>query len=235
MRPRPRDCRRDRALDARGVAHVQRNDVRRSARAPRVSAAKRGQRIGAPRGDHHVGAVPREKRAKWRPRPLDAPVTSATGPAEGRAEHAEVPSPTEAFARARARRTSGSCRSRSSAAGRTRSVFGALKCAIRSRHHAIRSAAGDGLRRSDFKRHERARRLAPLRVGTRHHGGLHDLRMAIQALLHLERAHVLAARDDDVLAAVLDLDVVVGMPYGEVAGVVPVVANAARVAVSLRR
>ena len=45
--------------------------------------------------------------------------------------------------------------------------------------------------------------------------------MAVEALLDLERAHVLAAGDDDVLAAVLDLDVVVGVPHREVAGAVP--------------
>jgi hypothetical protein len=41
-------------------------------------------------------------------------------------------------------------------------VFGALKCAMRSRHHAMRSALAR--RRVRLQRHERARRLAPLRV-----------------------------------------------------------------------
>ena len=45
--------------------------------------------------------------------------------------------------------------------------------------------------------------------------------MAVERVFHLERADVLAAGDDDVLAAVLDLDVAVGLQHREVAGVEP--------------
>ena len=45
--------------------------------------------------------------------------------------------------------------------------------------------------------------------------------MAVQRVLDFERADVLAAADDDVLAAVLDLDVTVGLHHRQVAGVKP--------------
>jgi hypothetical protein len=45
--------------------------------------------------------------------------------------------------------------------------------------------------------------------------------MAIEHVLDFERGDVLAARDDDVLRAVLDLDVAVGLHHGEVAGAEP--------------
>src|SRR5262245_1624075 len=58
---------------------------------------------------------------------------------------------------------------------------------------------------------ERARRLAPLRVGLRHHGGREHRRVAVDRVLDLERRDVLAAGDDDVIAAVLYLRVAVGL------------------------
>jgi hypothetical protein len=45
--------------------------------------------------------------------------------------------------------------------------------------------------------------------------------VAVQRVLHLDRADVLAAGDDHVLAAVLDLHVAVGLHHGQVAGVEP--------------
>src|SRR5687768_963180 len=69
--------------------------------------------------------------------------------------------------------------------------------------------------------HEGLGPLAPLLVGHGHHRALHDGGMAGHALLDLDGRNVLAARDDDVLLAVAQLDVAVGMPHGDVAGVEP--------------
>src|SRR5438067_12365391 len=63
--------------------------------------------------------------------------------------------------------------------------------------------------------------LAPLRVGDGDHRALHDGRVLGHRLLDLDRGDVLAARDDDVLLAVTQLDVAVGVPYRQVAGVEP--------------
>ena len=58
-------------------------------------------------------------------------------------------------------------------------------------------------------------------VGLGDDRGLHDLRMPVQHLLDLDRGNVLAAGDDDVLRAVLDLDIAVGVHDREVAGMEP--------------
>src|SRR5207244_9162935 len=63
--------------------------------------------------------------------------------------------------------------------------------------------------------------LAPLRVGDGHHRALHDGRVLGHRLLDLDRRDVLAARDDDVLLAVAQLDVPVGVPDRQIAGVEP--------------
>jgi hypothetical protein len=68
---------------------------------------------------------------------------------------------------------------------------------------------------------EGARRLAPLRVGPRHHRGGQHVGVAVKHVFHLDGRNVLAARDDDVLAAVLDLDVAVGVLHRQVAAVEP--------------
>jgi hypothetical protein len=69
--------------------------------------------------------------------------------------------------------------------------------------------------------HERARRLAPVVVWPRHDRRLEHRRVAEDHRLHLDRADVLATRYDDVLGPVLELDVPVRMPHGEVPGVQP--------------
>jgi hypothetical protein len=58
---------------------------------------------------------------------------------------------------------------------------------------------------------EGARRLAPLLVGPRDHRRLQHRRVLVERVLDLDRRDVLAARDDDVLGAVLELDVAVGV------------------------
>src|SRR5208283_3356656 len=68
---------------------------------------------------------------------------------------------------------------------------------------------------------EGAGRLAPFLVRTRDHGGELDARMLEQGVLHIDRGDVLAARDDDVLRAVAELDVAVRMLDPEIAGVEP--------------
>src|SRR4029453_12628204 len=94
------------------------------------------------------------------------------------------------------------------------------------------AAPGDELRlgdgRAGLEQDERARRLAPFLVGLGDDRGFDHLRMAIEAFLDFERADVLAARNDDVLGAILDLDVIVRMPHAEIAGVVPAAAESSR-------
>src|SRR5918997_2720269 len=63
--------------------------------------------------------------------------------------------------------------------------------------------------------HEGFGALAPLLFRHGGYGGLHDGRMAGDDPLHLDRRDVLAAGDDDVLVAVPDLDVPVGVPHGD--------------------
>src|SRR2546430_4490110 len=55
------------------------------------------------------------------------------------------------------------------------------------------------------------------------------------ALPIFERADVLAARDDDVLGAVLDLDVAVGLHHREIAGVEPAAGESLRGRVRILR
>ncbi len=65
------------------------------------------------------------------------------------------------------------------------------------------------------------RRLAPLLVRSRHHRTGQHRRVTVQGILDLERADIFAAADDDVLAAILDLHIAVGLGDGEVTGVEP--------------
>ena len=68
---------------------------------------------------------------------------------------------------------------------------------------------------------ERLRALAPLLVRHRHDRDLRHRVVLGQRLLDLDARDVLPAGDDDVLRAVAQLDVAVGMPHGEVTGMEP--------------
>jgi len=73
-----------------------------------------------------------------------------------------------------------------------------------------------------------ARRLAPLVIRPRDDRGKLSRRVLVERDLDFHRRDVLPAGDDDVLRAVLDLDVTVGVPHGEIAGVEPVTAEGLR-------
>src|SRR6266581_7523509 len=92
-----------------------------------------------------------------------------------------------------------------------------------------RAAVGDdvGLRRrpSLLEHDERLRHLAPLRVRHGDHRHLEHVGVARDRLLDLDGRDVLAARDDDVLLAVAQRDVAVGVHDGHVAGVEPAAAE----------
>jgi hypothetical protein len=60
-----------------------------------------------------------------------------------------------------------------------------------------------------------------LSSGRRDHAAGGDGRVLVERVLDLDRRDVLAARDDDVLGAVLELDVAVGVHDAEVAGMEP--------------
>ena len=72
-----------------------------------------------------------------------------------------------------------------------------------------------------FQFQKGARGFTPLRIGLGHHGRGQHGGVAVEHVFHLDRRDVLAAGDDDVLAAVLDLDVAVGVLHGQVAAVEP--------------
>ena len=101
--------------------------------------------------------------------------------------------------------------------------LGALKCASWSRQKAMISSAVAFAARLEL--HEGAGRLAPFLIGPRHHRRKLHRRMPVERDLDLDARNVLAARDDDVLGAVLDLDIAVGVLDREVAGVHPAAAE----------
>src|SRR5215211_9352814 len=68
---------------------------------------------------------------------------------------------------------------------------------------------------------EGAWRLAPFLVRFRDDGRRLHGRVLVERVLDLDRGDVLAARDDDVLRAILELDVAVRMLDAEVAGMEP--------------
>ncbi len=76
-------------------------------------------------------------------------------------------------------------------------------------------------RRPLLQRDEGVRHLAPFLIRRRDHRRLAHRRVPVEHVLHLERADVLAPRDDDVLGAILDLGIAVGMEHGEIAGMEP--------------
>src|SRR5205807_1193085 len=63
--------------------------------------------------------------------------------------------------------------------------------------------------------------LAPVLVRNPDHRALENRRMSDDRLLYLDARDVLAAGDDDVLAAVTQLDVAVRVPHGEIPRVEP--------------
>src|SRR6201996_9034710 len=71
------------------------------------------------------------------------------------------------------------------------------------------------------ERDERLRPLAPVRVRDPDDRAFEYGRVGGDRLLDLDAGDVLAAGDDDVLAAVAQLDVAVGMPDGQVTGMEP--------------
>src|SRR5215831_12499603 len=68
---------------------------------------------------------------------------------------------------------------------------------------------------------EGARRLTPFVVGLGHHGGGPNRGVLVERILYLDRGNVLAAGDDEVLGAILELDIAVAMHDAEVAGMKP--------------
>ena len=102
---------------------------------------------------------------------------------------------------------------------RNSTASGHLKWARCSRQNAISSSSVAVCAR--LQRHERLRPLAPPLRGDRDHGALQHGRVALDHLFDLDRRDVLAARDDDVLLAVAQLDVAVRVHHAEVARVEP--------------
>ena len=75
---------------------------------------------------------------------------------------------------------------------------------------------------------ESLRHLAPLRVGDGDDRDLEDVGVLGDRLLHLDGRDVFAAGDDDVLLAVAELDVAVGVHDGDVARMEPAAAEGLR-------
>ena len=59
--------------------------------------------------------------------------------------------------------------------------------------------------------HECARYLAPFFIRLGHNGDFHDRGVPVQDAFHFDGGDVLSARDNDVLGAVLDFDVSIGV------------------------
>ena len=72
-----------------------------------------------------------------------------------------------------------------------------------------------------LKLDDRARRFAPFFVRLGNHGDDLDGGMFVEGVLDFDRGNVLAAGNDDVLGAVLELDVAVGVNDAEIAGMKP--------------
>src|SRR5438105_11270820 len=78
---------------------------------------------------------------------------------------------------------------------------------------AMRDELGGAHRDAALELDEGERRLAPFRIGPRHHCAGHHRGVAIERILHLQGADVLPAGDNHVLAAVLDLHVAVRLQH----------------------
>ena len=63
--------------------------------------------------------------------------------------------------------------------------------------------------------------LAPLGIGPRHHCGGDHRRMLVEHVLDFQRGNVLSPGNDNVLGAILDLDITVGLHHGQIAGMEP--------------
>src|SRR5438477_12289411 len=72
-----------------------------------------------------------------------------------------------------------------------------------------------------FQGDEGFRSLAPFLVGDSHDSALHDRRVPGHRLLYFDGRDVLATRDDNVLLAVAQFNVVIGVPYADIARVEP--------------
>src|SRR5213594_79114 len=96
---------------------------------------------------------------------------------------------------------------------------------VRQRRPAVRHDVGLGRRPPLLGHDERLRDLAPALVRHRDHRHLEHVGVARDRLLDLDGRDVFAARDDDVLLAVAQLDVAVGVHDGHVAGVEPAAAK----------
>ena len=126
---------------------------------------------------------------------------------------------------ARAAPSCGTCRPRSSGSRpRTRTDRAATTSRSSARGgRAARRRRARPLAQDD----DRERPLRPLLVGHRDHGRLGDGLVAHQRVLERDGRDPLAARLDEVLGAVLHLDVAVGMDRDDVAGLEPAVVRPA--------
>src|SRR2546429_1530778 len=86
---------------------------------------------------------------------------------------------------------------------------------------AMRDELGGAHRDAALELDEGEGRLAPFRIGPRHHCAGHHRGVAIERILHLQGADVLPAGDDHVLAAVLDLHVSVRLQHRQIPAVKP--------------
>src|SRR5712671_5682251 len=75
--------------------------------------------------------------------------------------------------------------------------------------------------RVGLQAYKRAWRLSPARVWHCDDRCLHDLRVPVQQLLHLEARYILPARDDDVLRPIFDLYIAVRVQDGQVPSMEP--------------
>ena len=130
--------------------------------------------------------------------------------------------PAGAFRTARAAGSSASCRWRRAGSRRRRrrrpGVHHFAICLRRTPAALLARQLGAGL-----LHHDQQRPLVPLRVLGRDAGGHRDLRVRHRDVLEVDRADPFAAGLDDVLAAVGDLHVAVGVDRGDVAGREPAV------------
>src|SRR5262249_40406499 len=67
-----------------------------------------------------------------------------------------------------------------------------------------------------FKDHERLRYLAKTLVRTGNNGSFQHSRMCVDDPLHFKAGNIFSAGNNDVLHAVLDFDITIGMKHGEI-------------------